>query len=420
MNFQSFSPAHEYPSHLATDQPKGFVDGTHRSTSPAETLSRMAPLFPAMGITRVVNVTGLDRIGVPVVCAIRPNSRSLSVSQGKGLTLDAAKASAVMETIESYHAERLRMRMLYGSYEDLCRTAKIVDTTDLPRTSTMPYHESQPMVWVEGYDLISEDVYWLPYELSHTRFTIPRMVGSGCFPASSNGLASGNHHQEATSHGICEVIERDSTTLWYMLSQEQKDQTRVDPATVTDRGCCEVLDLLEQAKIDVAFWETTTDIGVPSFLCQINERNRHEELFPSAGMGCHPDRGIALLRAVTEAVQSRVTYIAGSRDDMHRKEYRAMMNPMIQEQQRFMNQSGAATRAFTDVPTFWGETFNDDLRWIRERLMAVGIQHILVVDLTLSELAIPVVKVTIPGLEGLAGGDFSYSEGKRARARRSG
>jgi len=52
-----------------------------------------------MGITRVANVTGLDHVGIPVVMACRPNARGLAVSQGKGLTLDAAKASAVMESI---------------------------------------------------------------------------------------------------------------------------------------------------------------------------------------------------------------------------------------------------------------------------------------------------------------------------------
>ena len=51
----------------------------------------MAP----MGITRLADVTGLDNIGIPVFQAIRPNARSLSVSQGKGVSLEAAQASAL-------------------------------------------------------------------------------------------------------------------------------------------------------------------------------------------------------------------------------------------------------------------------------------------------------------------------------------
>jgi ribosomal protein S12 methylthiotransferase accessory factor YcaO len=83
---------------------KAYRRGTHRTVDPAVTLARVQPYLARMGITRIANVTGLDRIGVPVVMVCRPNSRSLAVAQGKGLTLDAAKASGVMEAIELYHA----------------------------------------------------------------------------------------------------------------------------------------------------------------------------------------------------------------------------------------------------------------------------------------------------------------------------
>jgi ribosomal protein S12 methylthiotransferase accessory factor len=80
---------------------KAFKAGTHRHVGPEQTLARVRPFLGRMGITRVANVTGLARIGIPVVQAVRPNSRSLSVSQGKGLTLAAAKASALMEAGEA-------------------------------------------------------------------------------------------------------------------------------------------------------------------------------------------------------------------------------------------------------------------------------------------------------------------------------
>src|ERR1700742_693684 len=88
---------------------KQYLAGTHRQVDPAHTLARVQPLLATMGITRVANVTGLDTIGIPVVMVCRPNARSLSVSQGKGLTLDAAKASGLMESIELYHAETITL-----------------------------------------------------------------------------------------------------------------------------------------------------------------------------------------------------------------------------------------------------------------------------------------------------------------------
>jgi ribosomal protein S12 methylthiotransferase accessory factor len=94
---------------------KAYRHGTHRTLDPARTLARVQPHLARMGITRIANVTGLDRIGVPVVMVCRPNARSLAVSQGKGLTLDAAKASGVMEALELDHAERILLPLMLGS-----------------------------------------------------------------------------------------------------------------------------------------------------------------------------------------------------------------------------------------------------------------------------------------------------------------
>ena len=86
---------------------KRYTTGTHRVFAPEETLERMRPHWRKLGVTRFADVTGLDRIGIPVIMAIRPNSRSVAVSQGKGVHLAAAKASALMETVETWHAERI-------------------------------------------------------------------------------------------------------------------------------------------------------------------------------------------------------------------------------------------------------------------------------------------------------------------------
>ena len=85
----------------------GYHFGTRREVAPAETLRRIRPLLRRAGITRLADVTGLDWIGIPVYQAIRPNSRNLSVAQGKGLTRTQAKVSALMESLESFHAERI-------------------------------------------------------------------------------------------------------------------------------------------------------------------------------------------------------------------------------------------------------------------------------------------------------------------------
>src|SRR5439155_24761113 len=112
--------------------PKVFWRGTHRVVPPEETIERARPLLPAMGITRIADVTGLDVIGIPVVMVCRPNSRSLAVSQGKGLDLAAAKASGVMESIEAYHAEHITLSVKLTTYEELRYTNRLADIPRLP------------------------------------------------------------------------------------------------------------------------------------------------------------------------------------------------------------------------------------------------------------------------------------------------
>src|SRR5215213_7749031 len=89
--------------------------GTQRAVAPSETLRRIRPLLPGAGITRLADVTGLDWIGLPVYQAIRPNSRNISVSQGKGVTRTQAKVSALMESLESFHAEHIQQPSVHAT-----------------------------------------------------------------------------------------------------------------------------------------------------------------------------------------------------------------------------------------------------------------------------------------------------------------
>src|SRR6202140_3527699 len=110
--------------------PKRFRRGTHRTVAPSETLARVRPHMARMGIPRLGNITGLDRIGIPVAIAVRPNSRSVSVSQGKGLELPQAMASALMEACEGFHAEEIGPCRC-AAYRELGATETVVDPASL-------------------------------------------------------------------------------------------------------------------------------------------------------------------------------------------------------------------------------------------------------------------------------------------------
>ena len=387
------------------DANKGFRAGTHRAIDPRETIERARPHLAAMGITRVANVTGLDRIGIPVVMVCRPNSRSLAVSQGKGRDLDAAKASGIGESIEAYHAERIAQPLRLATYTELRESAAVLDPMRLPRTRGSLYHPNLPILWIEGRDLMRREAVWVPYELVHFHYTLPQPTANGCFAATTNGLASGNTLAEAISHAICEVVERDALTLWPFRGQTEWRARRIGPATVDDPACLEILARYEAAAIEVQIRDFTSDVGLPVFRCSIADR-LPDPWRPSpsyGGTGCHPAREVALLRALTEAAQNRLTVIAGSRDDVNRAEFERFLSAdtAARVQARYAYDAPAG-RAFAAVPSCATETLADDVELELRRLRGVGIEQVAMVDLTKPEFGWPVARVIIPGLEGIA------------------
>ncbi len=393
---------------------KRYRVGTHRAVSPIQTLDRIGPFLAEMGITRLANVTGLDRVGIPVVMAMRPNSRSVAVSQGKGVDLDAAKASALMESVESWHAERIDRPTLYGSYEDLAKTRPTADLEQFPRTRSSRFHPSLRLLWIEASELHTGQARWIPYEMVHTDYTVPSPNGSGCFPCSTNGLASGNSLIEAQCHAICEVIERDATTLLHHLSKPDQFARRVDLQTVDDPECLSILAKLEAAGLEMVVWETTTDIGVASFYGLLLPKKGAVEHI-GAGAGTHPSRAIALSRTLTEAVQTRLTYISGARDDLLEDEFTlAGIETKVAAARRLVG-AAAPTRSFLDCPTVEQDALSDDLQMLLDRLSACGVEQVYSVDLSKPDMPVSVVRIVIPQLEP-PHDDDTYQPGTRANA----
>jgi ribosomal protein S12 methylthiotransferase accessory factor len=317
----------------------------------------------------------------------------------------AAKASGIMESTEFFHAEHIRLPLLLASYEELRYSHRVIDVMEVPRTSKDAFHPDLPFLWIEGFDLLQQEHVWLPFASVHCNYVFPMPVSMGCFPVTSIGLASGNHLYEAISHAISEVIEHDASALWGFLNAEEKERTRLDLRTCDDEACCQVIERCQQAGVNVAVWDITSDIGLPAFSCIIAEKTDDpiRLLYAAGGEGCHPTRGIALLRALTEAVQSRLTIISGARDDMFHSHYERERNRDRLNYFRSLMQSGEGTiplRSFQDVPTFDGaETFDEDIECELNQLHAAGIQRVVAIDLTKPEFRLPVVRVVIPGLE---------------------
>jgi YcaO-like protein with predicted kinase domain len=392
---------------------KQFFEGTHRTRSPAETLADYRRFMPVMGITRLANVTGLDRVGLPVCVAVRPNSRSLATSQGKGQTLEAAKASALMEAIESWHGERVQQPVKVASYRELAPTGAAVDPALLPLRADANWSADRPIEWIAGEELSSGRMLWIPFETVTTNF-VEWPDRRPVFLKSTNGLASGNHALEAVVHGLLEVIERDALALFSLLPEAQRRVRRISTGSVRNPHLIQVLDRLRDKGIAVLIEDATSDIGVPTYSCTLvdDPTSVHWRAVPKiVGHGAHIQPEVALSRAVHEAIQSRVTVIAGSRDDLFPRDYHDAGGR--EDHARAVKDATAEGGVFPPSGQPPTERFEDDLSILLERLRQRGIVQVVAVDLSRPGIDVPVVKVVVPGLEPVR--TSVWRPGQRAR-----
>jgi YcaO-like protein with predicted kinase domain len=400
------------PAHwTAAPPPKAFHGGTHRAALPEETLARAWPHAAAAGVTRLGVLTGLDTLGIPVAAAYRPNSRTLAVHQGKGLTLAAAKASALMEAIETFHAEAPPLPLRLGSAAELGRGARVLDPATLPLLAPGDLADAR-CLWADGVRLADGGPVLVPYELVAIDLA-PDAPGPALFQATSNGLASGNHPLEALTHGLCEAIERDAVALWHAAPVADQDARALDLATIPDGAAQGWIAAVRAAGLALRVWEVTSDIAVPAFACLLAGG---ADVLPELGFGCHPDPAVALLRAIGEAAQARLTVISGAREDVALGGYgdRAVR---ARDAAALGWMASPGIRDFAAAPGCATPTLEGDFRAVLAALAAAGLTEAAAVELTRPEIGLPVMRVVVPGLEGPwspPGG--GYRPGPRAMA----
>lgn len=352
--------------------------------SPEQTWNRIRPLLDAHGITRVAEVTGLDRIGIPVFQAVRPASRTVSVSQGKGLDPISARVSAVMEAIELWHAERFVPGSAVIAKPREAAPPYPMQALDLAAGSLL--HPDLPLPWCSGTGLLTGAPIPVPVELVRLDHTFHPTWYPPVFRATSNGLASGNTLVEATVHALAEICERDS--LARCRAQPPETWTWLDTGSIAEPDVRYLLELFDRDGTGV------TVLVAQREPCCVEVRIR-SPLHPITytGAGCHLDPVVALLRALTEAAQSRLTGITGARDDLPELLYR----PAAAQ--------GARLPALSGHQLSWAELasgapsgdLDHHLTTLATALAArTGFEPIRVV--LPSPHAVPVVKVIGPGL----------------------
>jgi YcaO-like protein with predicted kinase domain len=336
------------------------------------------------GITRVADITLLDRIGIPVAIAIRPCAKSISVSQGKGLTIESAMVSALMESIEVWHSENLPdPEISTGETTPPKRTMQIEIGENANEHTQNPSKR-----WYRALDGISLCDVWVPESLL-SMDTVGRPRAEFGFTPTTNGLASGNCIEEAVCHSAFEIIERHAFSLWLDADSVFRSRTSIDLEEV-DGPNAALLSKIKEAGLDINVFDLSAfSLGLPCFVAEIYGDADFLTSRPYTGRGLHPSADVALTRAITESAQSRLSMISGSREDNFDEDYYL---------------SGVAQVACSSYPparldpALVAAWKCHPLDFIRSRLLEHGYNEWVIFNHSRPHLGIPVVHGFIPGM----------------------
>jgi thioglycine synthase len=413
------------------NQKKWTKNGTSRIIPVDKTLLNVKEIAKEIGLTRIADITFMDKLYIPNYSSVLPGTEDyIWVYSGKGPTKKHAKASAIMESIERYSSlpRSFTKKFVTGTFNDLKRSYNIIHPDEVIEPLSFDFQDDMCMDYVDGFDIINKENILVPAGLVLFRYNpnSQSIINPFAFHH-TNGLASGNVLEEAVCHALAEVIERDAISLaqlrasaipFHILTnlsnnlQRQgypiklvskeifRDDNTIFPDVLIDEmdfdPVLRLIEKFEKFNIKLIIKDITTDIKIPTFNVACVEWISHDYGYLAEGHGTHPDKRIALLRAITEVSQTRVANIHGARDDLRKIKYN---DKNTDDENAWQFMTSKKTINFSDIITYQNEDILDDINLIVNFLKKAGLKKAIIVDLTNPNIKIPVVRALIPGLE---------------------
>jgi thioglycine synthase len=411
-----------------------------------DTLTEIIPISKKIGVTRISDITCLDRLYIPNFSAILPGTEdSIWVYSGKGPTKAHAKAGALMEAIERYSSLSSThcKEFIQGTYSQLSKCYnKVLHPAEVVEPVNQAYSNNESILdFLPGFDLLTSETVLVPAQLALSRYSARSPATSPFLFSHTNGIASGNVLEEAICHALSEVIERDAVSIADLCASSipftilekikytiKKSMTFGDKITripedifVDDSsifpdvdiseivGECEPIKYLVRRFTDSGIPLlikdiTQKDIGIPTFVASSIEWVSDSYGYFSKGFGTNPDARIALIRAITEVSQTRAVNIQGARDDLRKIQY-TQGDEIYKRKWQFIPASSFSRKRsnkiikFSEIRTYENKDILKDIKLILNGLRNAGIKRAIIIDLTNPKVGIPVVRTTVPGLE---------------------
>ncbi len=318
----------------------------------------------------------------------RRNRFSLSgeqTSYGRGLSLDAARASLMMEIVERCSAFAAVSDDGLADYQNdypLRRATfneiRVGNAIDPSSLSLEVAYRDQTLHWVEGVTPDPHDrnentrPIWVP---AQCLFLFCNLDEPSLFSGlGSTGLASGNTPAQARVAALLEVIERhQAATVPYDLSTCFR-------LVAHDARIEALLEAYGRAGIDLWFQDITPAMGVPCCRCFVVEQSG----IIHTGTAAHLDARRAIISAITETTC-----------------------PFPNPPPTRPASTELVMVGYENLPDYSTNDHASDLVLL-ETLLIKNHYQPCYVDLTRKDIGLPVVRAIIPGMELL--GDFdAYS-----------
>jgi bacteriocin biosynthesis cyclodehydratase domain-containing protein len=345
------------------------------------------------------------------VAGIKAGSRH--PSGGRGVTEAEARAGALGEAIERYCGTRQGDEAtVRGSFRSLGGRAlhpgacllfdqRQHDDRGRWNAACAPFHrvpepfdDAAVTDWTPVWSLLTGEQKLLPTAMLY--YNAGSAPGPGSVLADSNGNAAGASLDDAIVRGFLELVERDAVALWWYNRTRQ-------PAVALDSFEDGWITGLPESyrRFDREVWvlDVTSDLGIP-VMAAISRRTGQPPEDIVLGFGAHFDPRLALRRALTELGQllpsaARPAAARGGyrRDDPHLVSWWA--SATIGNQPYLRPWPGRPARVAADYGRMPRGSAGLDASCAIVRRAGLDI---LVLDQTRPDIAMPVVKVVIPGL----------------------
>lgn len=372
------------------DAIKKDTEDQDKIISPVETVRIFEEKSKAVNLSILEETRRIDngRLDIPVyfsVCGSDAKAVTGTTKQmGKGATPEQAKASAVMELAERFSFFSFKNNPenfftdTYKNVKDKAIPFEMImqsvhDTGDPEKN--MQVFENLPMQWTKAWNLTLQKEVLVPFNWFY-------MINE------FNGPSAGNCQEEAICQGICEIIERHTSSL---ISNGNLTPPTIDPASADDPLVVEMLEKYKKEGIQVHLSDFSMETGIPT----VGVMAYDPETFPVLSeivwtAGTAPDPQKALSRALTETAQ-----LAG--DFNTKSNYVASGLPKFTELEKTEVITGSdKTVSIREMPDISDVNIKTEIENAIQAISGMGME-ILIINTMHEGLQIPAFYTIIPG-----------------------